>query len=456
MLLTISTTHQPATDLGFLLHKSPEKFQTFDLPFGKAHVFYPDAAMDLCTVALLVEVDPVQLVRGKDSTRSGGFALRPYVNDRPYAASSFLSVAIARVFGSALSGKSAARPELAESPIPLRARIPAMPSRSGKEMIERLFAPLGYKVSATSISLDPDFPEWGDGPYHNIELSATLRLRDLLSHLYVLVPVLDEDKHYWVGEDELEKLLRHGGEWLSSHPERAVIANRYLARDRSLAREAVSLLTGDEAAGEEPAPEEHVSLGEQRLAAVLAELRKAGAATVIDLGCGEGRLLRSMLKEGQFKHIVGLDVSHRALERAARLLHFDDMPEPQRRRISLLHGSLTYRDQRMENFDAATVVEVIEHLDPNRLAAFERVLFEFARPGTVILTTPNAEHNVLWETLPAGEFRHPDHRFEWNREVFRTWSSSICERFGYTVQYLPVGPEHPTSGPPTQMAVFTR
>ena len=127
-----------------------------------------------------------------------------------------------------------------------------------------------------------------------------------------------------------------------------------------------------------------------------------------------------------------------------------------RKRIRLIHGSLTYRDSRLAGYDAATVVEVIEHLDPPRLAAFERVLFEAARPATVVVTTPNAEYNVKWESLPAGQRRHKDHRFEWRREEFHAWSHRVGERFGYSVRFLPVGPEDPQVGSPTQMAVFTR
>src|SRR5947209_8250486 len=392
MLLTITTTHQPTTDLGFLLHKNPDKLQSFTLSFGQAHVFYPDATAARCTAALLVEIDPIQLVRGKGGE---GFALQQYVNDRPYAASSFLSVAIAQVFGTALGGRSKSRPELAETPIPLETHIAALPARGGEAMIHRLFAPLGYEVRAARGPLDSQFPQWGESPYFEVDLAGTVRLRDLLSHLYVLIPVLDDEKHYWVGADEIDKLLRHGREWLPAHPERALIADRYLARQRSLAREALARLRDaetdpdeeeEEHGREESAVEERVNLHEQRHGAVLAALRAAGAHSVLDLGCGEGRLLQSLLPERTFERITGMDVSYRALERAAQRLHLDRMPERQRARISLIHGSLMYRDRRLAGFDAATVVEVIEHLDPARLAAFERVLFEFARPETVILT----------------------------------------------------------------------
>ena len=469
MLLTIRTTHRPATDLGYLLGKNPARPQSFDLAFGKAHVFYPEAGDEACTAALLLDVDPVALVRGKPGAGGEGGTLDQYVNDRPYAASSFLSVALSRVLRSGLAGTSRERPELAETPIPLEATVAALPSRGGDGFLRRLFEPLGYAVAAEAHPLDPAYPEWGDSRYFTVTLAATKRLSELLTHLYVLIPVLDGAKHYWVGDDEVEKLLRHGEGWLASHPERDAIARRYLKHRHSLVQGAIARLveqeepTDDEEAtaeekhdAEEAAVERTVSLNEQRLNAVLAALRASGARRVVDLGCGEGRLLRMLLEDAQFGEVLGMDVSHRALDIAAERLHLDRMPARKRERIRLVHGSLMYRDRRLEGYDAASVVEVIEHMDPPRLAAFERVLWEHARPGTIVLTTPNAEYNVRWETLPAGNFRHRDHRFEWTRAELRAWAEGVAARFGYAVRFLPVGPEDPEVGSPTQMAVFTR
>lgn len=462
MLLTITTTYQPATDLGYLLHKNPAHVQSFTLSFGRAHVFYPEANAERCTAALLLEIDPIQLVRGKRDSAT----LEQYVNDRPYVASSFLSVAIAEVFSTALHGRSSMRQELAETNIPLQAKLSVVPCRGGEALLKRLFESLGYTVTAEQHLLDERFPEWGNSSYFTVTLTANCRLVDVLSHLYVLVPVLDDDKHYWIGDDEVEKLLRHGKGWLETHPEREQIAYRYLKHRHNLARDAIARLVVEEQPGQDEAEqhadveeeriEKPLSLHEQRLGAVMAVLHQVGARRVLDLGCGEGRLLRKLLQDKTVEQIVGLDVSYRALETAQNHLHLERLPAKQTKRITLIHGALTYRDKRLEGYDAAAVVEVIEHLDLARLAAFERVLFEFARPGTVVVTTPNVEYNVKFETLPAGKFRHRDHRFEWTRNEFKAWAATIAIRFSYSVRFLPVGPEDELVGAPSQMGVFSR
>jgi len=464
MLLTISTTHRPATDLGYLLHKNPARAQRFDLTFGRAHVVYPEATAEVCTAALLLEVDPVQLVRGRGG-RGERFTIDHYVNDRPYVASSLLSVAISQVFGTALSGRCRDKPELAETPLPLVARLAALRCRGGEALLRGLLEPLGYMVEAARLPLDARFPEWGESPYFAVTLRATARLVDLLSHLYVLVPVLDDDKHYWFGDDEVEKLLRHGEEWLARHPRREEIAQRYLRYRAPLTRAALARLPADEAvedeeeAADKTAAEELVEqplrLNEQRLLAVVAALVQSGAQRVLDLGCSTGNLLRKLLEEPQFSEIVGLDVSHRALAAAERRLKLDRLPAAKAQRIKLLHGSLTYRDRRLAGYDAAALVEVIEHLDPPRLRALERAVFECARPTTVVVTTPNREYNVLFPGMPSGKLRHKDHRFEWTRDEFRSWSERVAAQFGYGVQLSGIGPADSHHGSPTQMATFT-
>jgi 3' terminal RNA ribose 2'-O-methyltransferase Hen1 len=463
MLLTITTTHRPATDLGYLLVKHPGKVQSFALAHGTAHVFYPEASEERCTAALLLDVDPVGLVRGR---REDGGAVFDYVNDRPYVASSFLSVAIARVFASAMGGRSKGRPQLAESAIPLTATIEVVACDAGEPLLRRLFEPLGYAVEARGHALDERFPEWGDSRYFSLALSTERRLKDLLLHLYVLLPVLDNDKHYWVGRDELEKLLAKREGWLAQHPERELVTRRYLKYRSALTREALARLAEEDDVDpdasaadhdhEEIAVEETVSLNAQRIGAVVAAVRESGARRVLDLGCGEGRLLKALLEERSLERIVGVDVSLRALEAAKRRLRLERLPPSKAQRLELLQGSLVYRDKRLAGFDAACVVEVIEHLDPPRLEAFARALFGDAKPRTVIVTTPNVEYNVRFPTLPAGRLRHRDHRFEWTRAEFEAWARGVAGRFGYAVRHLPIGPLDEAVGAPTQMAIFAR
>ncbi|EGO64676.1 3' terminal RNA ribose 2'-O-methyltransferase Hen1 [Acetonema longum] len=459
MLLTITYTRQPAADLGYLLHKNPSRPQTFDLSHGQAHIFYPEVTDERCTVVLLLDIDPLDLARGKRGSAAGG--LFDYVNDRPYVASSFLSVAIAKVFGTAMTGRCKDRPELAAQALPFQAGIVMLPCRGQTAMIRRLFEPLGYTVGAEDYELDEQFPQWGKSRYFNVTLTAAVRLQDLLRHLYVLIPVLDSDKHYWIGEAEIDKLLRHGEGWLAGHPERELIIGRYLKRKRNLVDQALNRLLPDVSAAEEEAgqlPEEEAedkrSLNEERLGTVVAALKSAQAKRVLDLGCGEGKLLALLLRDKSFEQLAGVDVSCSALERAKSRLKLERLSDLQRQRITLLQGSLTYRDQRFAGYDAATLVEVIEHLDPHRLAALEQVLFRFAKPHTVIVSTPNKEYNARYG-LTASDMRHRDHRFEWTRGEFAAWATRVAECYGYSVRFMPVGAADPEVGSPTQMGVFT-
>ncbi|MEZ0114677.1 2-polyprenyl-3-methyl-5-hydroxy-6-metoxy-1,4-benzoquinol methylase [Catenulispora sp. EB89] len=624
MLLTITATPPPgadwpATDLGFLLHKNPERVQAFDVTYGKAHVFYPAAGPQECTAALLLEVDPIALVRGR-GRNSPDFALSQYVNDRPYAASSLLASALGHVFRSALRGRCDQRPELAATALPLRIEVPALIC-ADPELAAALFEPLGWTVEAEPVALDPAFPAWGASRYTKLTLTGTHRLSDALSHLFVLLAALDGAKHYWVASDEVDKLVRVGEGWLGTHPLRAMIARRYLARRQPLVREALARLaevddvepealdnavgfeedgteligganadpaaakatgaaltitdaaapttetasvratdagaatadlatanatgaapttetasaapTADPAAAkataaaptitdaaapttdtpaapttetasasttetvsvsqnaphpprglthrqEEGAPgdyaqesaaapaavnesesklghpsERKLSLATARREAVVEALHEVDAARVLDLGCGEGALLRDLLKDKAFSEVVGVDVSARALQMAARKLRVDRLPDRVRARLTLRQGALTYTDARLAGYDAAVLMEVIEHVDPHRLPALEHAVFRAAHPRAVVVTTPNVEYNVRYETLEAGRFRHSDHRFEWTRAEFRDWAERVAAVHGYDVRFKPVGEIDPELGPSTQLALFT-
>jgi 3' terminal RNA ribose 2'-O-methyltransferase Hen1 len=464
MLLTISTTHQPATDLGFLLHKHPGKLQSVDLSHGQAHVFYPEASEERCTAALLLDLDPIDLARGRRNASGDSFVLEAYVNDRPYVASSFMSVAIAKSFSSALNGRCKDRPELVERSLPLEIALDVVAAPKGGEiLIRKFFEPLGYSLQLERVPLSAKFPEWGDSRYFRFKGSINAPLHQVLSHLYVLMPALDSNKHYYIGDQEVEILLKKGEGWLKDHPEREQITRRFLRDLKGMARHALERLTEGEPMVEEEDPttepaqvkELRKGLHQQRLEKARDALVRSGAERVLDLGCGEGKLIRLLLKERQFKHILGMDVSYRELLKAKERLHWEEMSPKQRERVDLIQGALTYRDARLAGFDAAAVVEVIEHMDASRLSSFERALFEFAQPRAIVLTTPNAEYNTVYDSLTAGTFRHSDHRFEWSRAEFKSWCDSVGERYGYTSIIEQVGEVHEQFGGPSQMAVFT-
>jgi 3' terminal RNA ribose 2'-O-methyltransferase Hen1 len=459
VLLTITTTRAPATDLGYLLHKHPDRLQTFDTAAGAAHVFYPEATAGSCTAALLLEVDPIALVRGKTKTSDGELA--QYVNDRPYAASSMLAVALKEAFRTALTGRCDARPELANSSIPLSINVPALRCRGGAALATSLFQPLGWTVETAAQPLQP--AEWGASRYLDLRLTGEVRLADALNHLYVLLPVLDDAKHYWVSTDEVDKLIRAGGDWLADHPAKELITRRYLSHQRRLTRSALARLaeaddTEPDALDNAVADDEDTRkpLAVQRREAILAVLRELGTKRVGDFGCGSGVLTKALLAEPHIDKVVAVDVSARALQLAARNLNLDRMPDAQRERLTIFQSALTYRDDRLAGLDAAVLMEVIEHVDPERLPALERAVFGFAAPAAVVVTTPNAEYNPLFTTMEPGAKRHPDHRFEWTRAQFRAWAENAAGTHGYQVRFLPVGPEHPDAGPPTQLAVFTK
>ncbi|MDR2089173.1 MAG: 3' terminal RNA ribose 2'-O-methyltransferase Hen1, partial [Clostridiales Family XIII bacterium] len=451
--------------LGYLLYKNPHRPQVFELSYGKAYVFYPEVSDERTTAALLLDIDPIDLARGKPGGTGGG--LFDYVNDRPYVSSSFMSAAISKVFGTAMTGRADAHQALSDSALDLTASLAMLPCRGERDMLNRVFEPLGYGVRRETFLSDERFAAWGESDCVNLTIRGKVRLRDLLRHLYVLIPVFDRQKHYWVGEDEVEKLMRHAEDWLPAHPEKAYITAGYLGRRRFLVNKAFERLaaaSADSADGEAPVCEENGAPGEQaepeaglnarRLAAVIDALKACGARSVIDIGCGDGKLLKLLAKEPRFSRIAGTDVSSAALARASERLGLDRADERMRERVKLFQGAATYRDARFAGYDAACVVEVIEHLDPPRLSAFERVLFECAGPSTVILTTPNREYNAHYGFLSPEGLRHGDHRFEWTREEFRRWATDAAARFGYTVSFSEIGDAAEACGAPTQMGVF--
>ena len=464
MYLQINTNDNDAQLLGYLLHKHPDNYQTKALNFGTAHMFYTDNTATYCTFNLVLEINSVALSRNAHKNNfKASFKLADYVNDRPYVASSFLTTAISKVLRSTMNGICNEKPELVQKQWPLTITINAVKSKKGVSEIHRFFEPLGYQVETETQLLDPQFEAWGMSPYFKLTLRGNKTLNEVLTHLYVLLPVLDNNKHYFVNQDEVNKLLDKGGDWLKDHPAKTIITNKYLQHRKSYTRLAFEQLmqknndpeneTKQEA---ETAIEQKIPIHDVRLNTVAETLKNLNISTVADLGCGDGKLIRRLMKHAQFTKIIGMDASFQSIEMAKRRLKLEQLPVRLQEKLTLIQGALTYRDARIEGVDAVALVEVIEHLDEHRLEALEQVIFECIQPKYAVLTTPNSEYNQLFESLPNGVFRHSDHRFEWTREEFEAWGNAIAKQFNYTAKYQQLGEVHETYGGLSQMVVFEK
>ena len=460
--LTITTTHSPATDLGYLLHKHPDKVQSFNIPGGKAVVFYLEATEQRCTATLLMDINNIDLVKVMRIPVDYSL-MKHYVNDRPYVASSFMSSAISKVYGTAMNGNCKAKPELTAIEMPLQCKLSPINVKGGEEFIRRMFEPLGYDLNIHRLPIDSLDPEWGNSDYYSIALKNNILLKHLLSQLYILIPVFDKQRHYWISKQNVDVLLEKGSDWLPTHPEVEVITKYYLKHLRTLTQMALDRLLADknQDSNDEQTPNPIISnitgsLNRQRYKTVMETLKELGGRRVLDLGCGDGRLIKLLLKDSQFFKIIGMDVSYRSLQRAKASLYMDEMSPKMKARIDFIHGSLLYRDERLKGFDIAVILEVVEHIDPDRLIDFEKVIFKLARPANVILTTPNSEYNRIYSINNPSEYRHPDHRFEWSRDQFSSWVERIGSEYDYSATLQSIGDVNSEYGSPTQMAVFKR
>ncbi|MGB0870489.1 MAG: 3' terminal RNA ribose 2'-O-methyltransferase Hen1 [Flavobacteriales bacterium] len=464
MYLKIKVNNNNATDLGYILHKHPDKYQKEKMGYGDIHMFYTQTEATSCEFAMVLDINTIELTRNlQKKTYSNSFKLADYVNDRAFVASSFLTAAISKVLGSAMNGNCSYDKDLAIKVWDLEVEVGTVKAQGGINQIRNYFEPLNYTLEIEETLLDEDFESWGKSPYFTLKLQGQKTIQDLLSQLYVLLPVLDNNKHYYVNESEIKKLIQKGGEWLKNHPAKDIITKKYLRYKKSYTHSAFEqLMTETPEVLNKPTEEieekveQKLSVHQNRLQQVANTLKQLGANSIADLGCGEGKLIRLLLQDQQFNKIVGMDVSFATLEMAKKKLKLEEASPRLKEKLNLIQGSLTYRDKRIEGFDAIALVEVIEHLDPSRLEALQRVVFEFSKPKFAVLTTPNQEYNQLFDGLKEGKFRHSDHRFEWTRQEFETWANNVSQTYNYEVSFKPIGEEHPEFGGLSQMAIFKK
>lgn len=439
MLLTVICKDQNARDLSWLLRKRPERFQSFHLPFGAAYVFFPRYLPDLASVCLLLEVEGEKL-NELYKARDGEFQ---YVNPRRFLSGSLLSSAIAKVFSSALSGERGERPELAAREYNLEARIANFSCRLKPEYIEKIFSPLGYDVRTEPVGTD--IYDNISGVY-NLTLTGRTTLQNLLSQLFILLPVFDGQIHFWIGESRLEKFIRLGQNWLPDHPEKRLIIGEYFWPAPALKKDALTFFgaTSDES-GREP------NLNSVRLEKITELLLAQGAKSVVDLGCGTGALLARLAAEKKFTKLAGLDISAKNIESARKKLASPGKPL---REEDLFVGSLTYPDKRIAGYDAAVLCEVIEHFEPERMDLVMTNILGYARPKLLVVTTPNKTYNPVYN-LGASETRHPDHRHEFDEAEFLSFCANFSAKFAYRFEFFAIGDREPEIGAPTLGGIFS-
>jgi 3'' terminal RNA ribose 2''-O-methyltransferase Hen1 len=429
--LSIATTRPKAADLGFILYKHPDRVFRSDSSRNKnlkAVGFYPEAGDERCEFVLLVEVDPVERVRGL--AWNGGIA--QYVEPLPFLASSYMSQAISLCLRSAMNGIVSSKDPSEDARLRAMAvehwplEIKVSPIRTSPALIERMFQPLGWEVTIDSMPLDVPGVE-RDNALHTVTLKGSSTVQDALTQLYVLLPALDPVRHYFYDEAEVAKLLEKSRNWLETHPARNLIVGRYLSKSRELREAAMSQFEEAVEAPQEAAIE--VSAHSARHMRIAEAVSAMGDVRIVDLGCGEGKLLsRLAFLPGKIE-IVGVEPSLRDLEKARKNLSRNPARQMDPR-VKLRHGSIAYADDSLRNFDVAILSEVIEHIDPERLDHAERCVFGFMKPEVVIVTTPNAGFNTVFG-LSDGEFRHRDHRFEWSVDEATDWCRRVAATYGY-------------------------
>lgn len=434
MLLTLRVTGPHASDLEVLLDKCPDKLHSTSLPFGLAHVFFPEVSPDAVTVALVVDVDAVVW---SSNGFSSGFGLTN---------AAMLSAAIASVFSTALAARSPGRPDLVTAILPVEVRVSSFDVRPGTDDARALFSPLGYDVVVHEDVVDALSGTSTNLVRQTVCLAKQCSLYEVLSHLYVLGPVLDGHADDHVLERERDALLLHAEGAARGHVAGDRIIQAYAARRPSGAGAALARLLAMDVTEGQTALDSAIAptlLDDARIDAIVFELREASVSSVVDLGCGDGKLLARLVREKVLTRIVGFDVSIRALDAAASRMKLDRRGGKKSERIELLHGSLFYSDSRLQGFDAAVLADVIQHVNADRLGDLERVVFHDAQPATVVVMMNVATRDGV---VPPG-LEH-----SWSTNQFDAWASAVSERRAYRVRLLSIG----SSGPTTRMAVFTR
>ena len=445
MQLTIQATGDNAKVMSHLLSKNPANLYERNQKGHLVRFFYSKFTDQEVEATIFVTPDPIELVQ----SNSNSYDITHYINDREFAVSSIFCSLIRSALGTALNGQPKEQyMEWVDHPFSLQFEFGPVVSTLTDQQLAELFEPLGFALAITRQEIDYSIRMKDESSARYLTLRGTKTLHESLRQLFVLIPVLDNYKHYYIDEKEIEKLERYGEGWLENHPLRDFIYRKSLRF-----KELYSQVESQKPAGEPEVQVKKARLNELRYEKIAETVSQLKPESVVDFGSGEGKLSERLGLIAGVREILAVEPSQSAAVKAAARFHKAQenehftMPKT-------LWGSLFYFDERLQGKDAIILCEVIEHIDEDRLPKAMDTILHAYRPGALIITTPNREYNDVYEM--EERFRHTDHRFEWTRAEFQQWCLERNNQEFYGLQFEGIGEEHDLQGHPTQMCIFTR
>lgn len=445
MQLTIRATGDNVKAISYLVSKNPENLYERNQKGHLVRMFYSKFADKELEMTVFVTPDPLELMQNK----SNSFDITHYINDREFAVSSIFCSFIRSALGTALNGQP--KEEYAQwvgHEFPFVLELGPVASTLSDQQLKDLFEPMGYQVDIERPEIHYSFQLKESSTVRTLTLTGYQTLQNSLRHLFVLIPVIDNYKHYFIDEKEIEKLERYGDGWLEEHPMREMIYRQALRF-----KEIYSLVESPNTEEKPEEPVRKVRLNEMRYEKIVETAKLLKPNSIVDFGSGEGKLAVQLGFINGVQEVLAVEPSQaatlKAVKRFEKVKDRSSFIEP-----TTLWGSLFYYDERLKGKDLIILCEVIEHIDAQRLPkAFDTILNLYA-PESLIITTPNQEYNEIYDM--EDHFRHDDHRFEWTRQEFQEWCKARNHLDLYELEFSGIGEENLNQGFPTQMCVFKR
>ncbi|MGE6488602.1 3' terminal RNA ribose 2'-O-methyltransferase Hen1 [Paenisporosarcina sp. NPDC076898] len=445
MQLSIQASGDNVQAISYLLSKNPNNLYERNHKGHLVRLFYSKFTETELEVTIFVTPDPIELVKNN----SNSYDITHYINDREFAVSSIFCSFIRSALGTALNGQPKEEHLMwVNHPFSFNFEFGPVVSSLSDEKLMNLFEPIGYEVTINRPEIEYSFPIKTKSSARYLSIKGMKTLQEGLRHLFVLIPVIDNYKHYFIDEKEIEKLERYGEGWLDQHPLRDLIYRQALRF-----KEIYSLVENSSKDEKKVEPVKKVRLNELRYEKIVNTVSQMKPRSVIDFGSGEGKLSVQLGFVEGITEILAVEPSEaaslKALERFNKVKNKEKFVIPE-----LLWGSLFYYDERLKDKDVIILCEVIEHIDETRLPKAMDTLLDDYQPPALIITTPNREYNELYDM--EEHLRHNDHRFEWTRAEFRQWCTERNHSNDYELQFDGIGEEHASHGFPTQMCIFKR